>query len=176
MLSSDQTCAPCRQGSRQRERHPFARRVAPPDSDHDVLAAVDHVRHRRAACPTRELDFTDDRASLLVVGSEHLAAGPTPELRQCRESDVGSLPGKQQRRRDEHRRAAGLAEPGHVEILERRVISRTFSIRHLPDDLALVQIDGRDTSVGWLEEGQALRTDDRHVSSACVAHVRARMK
>src|SRR5436309_10673678 len=53
----------------------------------------------------------------------------------------------------------GLAGAWNVESLERGMIAhhvRRFAVSDLPYDLAPIEIDGRDGSIGRLDEGQAI--------------------
>src|SRR5271169_5622697 len=59
---------------RQRKRDVLARIRAPADRDDDVLLAVQHVGHRRAALRGRNEYRTDLLSVRLVVGPQHRAA------------------------------------------------------------------------------------------------------
>src|SRR5207342_2340941 len=59
---------------RQREGNVLTRVVAAADRDDEVLAAVGHVGHRRAALRRRHPYRADFLAVGLVVGAEHRAA------------------------------------------------------------------------------------------------------
>ena len=75
-----------------------------------------------------------DRGNLWITG-DHQCLGD-----EC--ADTSRLPGTR-----------------NVETLERVMIAHgvwCFTMRHLPDNLTLVEIDGRYGAIGWLEQRQAL--------------------
>src|SRR5689334_23367385 len=67
-------CPVLRNSLRKRQRHELSRQLASRDRDDDVLLAVDHVAHWRAARACRQLHLPGDLATLLVECTEHVAA------------------------------------------------------------------------------------------------------
>jgi hypothetical protein len=73
----------------QRQRNELGSMRLLGERDRDVLLSLVQLRHRRARCLRRQLDFCDHRAAGLVIGTEHAAARIA--------ADVGGLREKQQR-------------------------------------------------------------------------------
>ena len=115
-----------------------------------------HVSHRRAALWRRHVDRAHFVAGRLVVGAQHRAAlpdgvvakPPSPAITRVFVTSVPIMPGRPVR--------------GIVQAFERGIVAdvvRCFAVRDLPEDLALVQIDGGDASVGRLAERQAVHAE-----------------
>src|SRR5712692_9923361 len=132
-----------RYGAAQSERDQLTRIIAAADRNDDVLSAVEHVGHRRPALRRWKVDRADLVPGRLVVGTQHRSP---PE----RGRRVAALAGDEQRFRRKRPDDSALAGTRQDEAFERGVISddvRRLTVRDLPADVALVEIDRRDASV-----------------------------
>src|SRR5688572_13243226 len=109
---------------RQCERDDLPRILPSRDRHGDVLLAVHHVGHWRAARAGRQLHLPDDLARLLVEGAEHPAAAP----RGYANPGVTAFAHEDQRLRHDRRDAAGRADGAGIPALERRVPPETIAV------------------------------------------------
>ena len=144
-------------GLRERQRHPLGRHVLPTDRHDDVLLPANHVGHRGTGRAARQFDLPHDLARLLVIGAELLAPDATPRVGLTRDTGVRSFAQEDERLGDQHRRAPALAEPGQVEVADGRMVAWALAVRCHPEQLAGIEIEGRQTPVWRLEQRQALR-------------------
>ena len=70
---------------------------------------------------------------------------------------IRKLPDGQKIADEQWHAAVGPPEPRQVQIAKRRMVPRAFAEWHLPDVLPGVEIDGSDTTIGWLPERQSVR-------------------
>src|ERR1043166_6471238 len=138
---------------RQTERDVFARVVAAAHGDDDVLAAVDGIRHRRAALRRGQQDRTHFLARRLVVRAQHRASRM---LGRCRDLGIAH---DDQRLRDNGADSPVLAGLRNVQPVEQRTVAhdvRRVAMWNLPRDLAAIEIDRRQQSVWRLHNWQPL--------------------
>ena len=135
--------ATSREPVRRGQRHELRGVVLVGHRDHDVLAALVQVGHRRAGRARGQRDFRHDAAGALVERAHPLAAATGGMLNPTALPSVH----EQQRPGEQRRRAAHLPERRQVERLERGVIARAVAVRHHPAVLAGVQVDRGDAAV-----------------------------
>ena len=106
--------------------------------------AVDRVGHRRSALRRRDAPRADFLAGLLVVGAQHRAALASRRRRDLRIAHDDDRLG--------HHQADALRSPGWPvfgmflpgEQRVRADVVRRFAVRHLPHELAAIEIDRRE--------------------------------
>jgi len=101
----------------------------------------------------RHVDGADLCARRLVVCAQHRSAPPRHRRRE-------RISGDHERFRHERADGARLTGPRNRQPFQRRMIADAvgrFSVRHLPDELAAIEIDRRDASVRRLQQRQTLR-------------------
>src|SRR5262245_37889543 len=143
---------------RQAEREILARVIAATHGNDDVLLAVSQVRHRCSALWRRQIYRANLLSVRLVVRAQHR---PSRVIRRGRGLRFTY---DEERLRDQGTDGTRLAGTGNRQTFERRVIAhdiRCFALGNLPDEIALVQVDRRDTPIGWLEERKSLWTERR---------------
>ncbi len=125
---------------RQRERNVLSRVRAAAYGHHDVLLAIHHVCHRRAALRGGQVDRAHLFSCGFIIRAQHRASWM---LRcGCDLAIAGDHKRLGNKRADVIR---GLACAGDIQPLERGMVAdhiRCFAVRDLPDDFAFVQIDG----------------------------------
>ena len=132
----------------------------------DVLLAVGHVGHRRAARRTGKRDLGNHLARRFVERPEQMrrsartsaAAGERPDRRRARSWSTAVR----------HRRCPG-AHVAADDLAD--FLARAIAVRNHPCVLARVQIDRRDATVGRLEEWNALRAIQPAGEGRAAAHV-----
>src|SRR5262249_14650531 len=150
-----------RRACREAERDVFARVRATADGNHDVLLATDRVGHRRTALRSRHPDRAYLLARLFVVRAQHRPARMIRGRRHLRIAE------DDERLRHHQSNAPLLTGLRDVEPAKRRMITnlvRRVAMRHLPHQVATIQIECREDAVRRLHDRQAL-----HIESAATA-------
>ena len=138
---------------RQLERDQLTREPWSTDRNDDVLLAVEGVCHRRSRLRRRHVDGTDFLPRALVVRTKHRTTPPIGKREEA------SFTGDHERLGDERPDSALPSGPRNRESLQKRMIAdvvRRLTVRNLPEQRALLQIDRRDSTVRRLDQRQPL--------------------
>ena len=110
----------------KRQRHVFGRVVPRTDGHHDVLLAFQHVGHRAARGPGRQLGFPDHATGRFVVRAE-LPAPPPFRLRSAADG-IAAFSEEQQRPGQQWRGTVRDTERWQIEGLQQRVIAGAIAV------------------------------------------------
>ena len=123
------------------------------DGDYDVLFALVHVGHGSTARDFAESVFPEFCAIGLIESANNAIGTGIPHVPWIRiglNHEQESL--RQHAAAVRQNTIGGRAEWAEIEVLNRRVISRSIAVGHLPDEFSLVEIDGRDAPVRRLHK------------------------
>src|SRR5688572_28396417 len=152
---------------RQRKREVLARVVASAYRHDDVLAAVDTVSHRRTALLSRHQNCADFLTCLLVVRTEHCAAGASRRSRNLRVARNDERLGDQD---TDALALSGLLRNSHSQT--RQCCAdwvRCIAMRHLEQKRALVDVDGAEYAIRRFQERQTFQVGYQAATTATTA-------